>query len=176
LAWSVDRWRFCELPMPLTMEPITSLLPKTQVTRRRFAALFLSVLAVSTFASASQQILSPNHSRVLLVDTSGRRDIIYIKSGSKTIRLFYGNAGDALDDWKPGLSKLYGIPESQIGKIVLPSFVAAKWFSENEVQVDLESSFTETKNFDSFEFSVRALVGSDGTTLRTAFLRGPTAQ
>jgi hypothetical protein len=65
--------------------------------RRKFAVLFLSVLAVPAFAGELQQILSPNHSRVLLVDTSGRRDIISIKSDSKTIRLFYGNAGDALE-------------------------------------------------------------------------------
>ena len=45
------------------------------------------------------------------------------------------------------------------------------WISENEVQIDLESSFTETKNFDSFEFSVRAFVTGNGRTLRTAFLR-----
>jgi hypothetical protein len=82
-----------------------------------------------------------------------------------------GHFGDALDAWKPKLSKLYGIPESQIGKIVLPSFVAAKWISENEVQVDLDSSFTETKNFDSFEFTVRALVGADGKTLNITFQR-----
>jgi hypothetical protein len=78
--------------------------------------------------------------------------------------------------WKPELSKVYGIPESQIGKIVLPSFVAAKWISENEVQIDLESNFTETKNFDTFEFSVRALVRSDGKTLSTKFQRSPAAQ
>jgi hypothetical protein len=137
--------------------------------RREFVALFLSALAVRAFAGELQQIWSPNHSRVLLVDTSGRRDIISIKSGSKIIRLFYGNIGDALDAWKPRLSKLYRIPESQIGKIVLPSFVAAKWISENEVQIDLESSFTETKNFDSFEFTVRALVSGDGRALSTAF-------
>ena len=144
--------------------------------RREFLALLLSALAVQGFASELQQIRSPNNSRVLLVDTSGRRDIISIKSGSKIIRLFYGNFGDALDAWKPELSKPYGIPESQIGKIVLPSFVAAKWISENEVQIDLESNFTETKNFDTFEFSVRALVRSDGKTLSTKFQRSPAAQ
>jgi hypothetical protein len=138
---------------------------------RKFAGLFLCVPAVQAFAGDLQKIPSPNHSRVLIVDASGRRDIFYIKSGSKTIRLFYGNAGDALDAWKPGLSKLFGLPETQIGKIVLPSFVAAKWISEDEVQIDLESSFTETKNFDSFDFSVRALIRSDGTTVRTAFSR-----
>ena len=144
--------------------------------RRKFAVLVLSVLTVPAFAGQLQQIPFPNHSRVLLIDTSGRRDIISVKSGSKTIRLFYGNEGDALDAWKPGLSKLYGIPESQIGKIVLPSFIAAKWISENEVQIDLESSFTETQNFDSFEFSVKAFVTGDGRTLRTAFTRSPAAQ
>jgi hypothetical protein len=122
--------------------------------RTKFAMLFFLVLAAPAFAGGLQQIRSPNRSKVLLVDSSGRRDIISIKSGSKIIRLFYGNIGDALDAWKPRLSKLYRIPESQIGKIVLPSFVAAKWISENEVQIDLESSFTETKNFDSFEFTV----------------------
>ena len=66
-------------------------------------------------------------------------------------------------------SKLYGIPENQIGKIVLPSFVAAKWISDNEVHIDLESSFTEEKNFHSFEFAVRALVRGDGKTLKTDF-------
>src|SRR5262249_42613615 len=126
------------------------------VMRTKFAMLFFLVLAVPAFAGELQQIRSPNRSKVLLVDSSGRRDIISIKSGSKIIRLFYGNEGDALDAWKPQLAKLYVIPENQIGKIVLPSFVAAKWISDNEVQIDLESSFTEEKNFDSFEFAVRA--------------------
>ena len=83
--------------------------------------LFVSAL-VAMPAFADEMIWSPNHSRALIVDTSGRRDLISIKSGSKNIRLFYGHFGDALDAWKPGLSKLYGIPESQVGKIVLPSF------------------------------------------------------
>ena len=153
------------------MKPLSSLLASTRLMGMKFAGLLLSLLAVQAFAGDLQKIPSPNHSRVLIVDASGRRDIFYLKSGSKTIRLFYGNAGDALDAWKPGLSKLFGLSETQIGKIVLPSFVAAKWISENEVQIDLESSFTETKNSDSFEFSVRAFVRSDGTTVRTAFSR-----
>jgi len=131
--------------------------------------LFLSVLAVPVLADELQQIPSPNHSKVLLVDTSGKEETLSIKSGPKTIRLFYGHFGDALDAWKPGLSKLYGIPESRIGKIVLPHFVAAKWISENEVQVDLESTFFETENDNDFEFSVRTLVSGNGKTLRTAF-------
>jgi hypothetical protein len=139
----------------------------------KFVVLLLSVLAVPAFAKELKLIQSPDHSRVLLVDTSGRRDIISIKSGSKIARLFYGHYGDALDAWKPGLSKLYGIPESQIGKIVLPSFVAGKWISEDEVQIDLESNFTETKNFDSFDFTVRALVSANGKTLRITFQRKP---
>jgi hypothetical protein len=54
--------------------------------------------------------------------------------------------------------------------------VAAKWISDNEVHFDLESSFTEEKNFDSFEFAVRALVRGDGKTLNTVFQRSPAAQ
>lgn len=142
---------------------------------RKFVALLLSALAAIS-AFADEMIWSPNHSRVLILDTSGRRDLISIKSGSKNIRLFYGNYGDELDSWKPELSKLYGIPESQVGKIVLPSFVAAKWISENEVLIDLESGFTESKNFDSFDFSLRALIRADGKTLSTTFQRGPAAQ
>jgi hypothetical protein len=143
--------------------------------RRKFVVLLFSALAAIP-AFADEMIWSPNHSRALIVDTSGRRDIISIKSGSKNIRLFYGDGGDALDAWKSGLSKLYGIPESQVGKIVLPSFVAAKWTSENEIQIDLESGFIETKNFDSFDFSLRALVRADGKTLSTKFGRSPAAQ
>ena len=63
--------------------------------RRRFVLPFLLVLAVPAFAGGLQQIPSPNHSRVLLVDTSHGRNVISIKSGSKRIRLFYGNTGDA---------------------------------------------------------------------------------
>jgi uncharacterized protein YgiM (DUF1202 family) len=47
--------------------------------------------------------------------------------------------------------------------------VAAKWISENEVQIDLESNFSETEIEDFFEFTVRALVSGDGRTLSTAF-------
>ncbi|HXM01217.1 MAG TPA: hypothetical protein VN939_01355 [Chthoniobacterales bacterium] len=143
--------------------------------RRKFVLLLFSALA-ATPAFADEVIWSPNHYRALTVDTSGRRDTISIKSGSKNIRLFYGHFGDALDAWKSGLSKLYGIPESQVGKIVLPSFVAGKWTSENEIQIDLESGFTETKNFDSFDFSLRALVRADGKTLSTKFGRSPAGQ
>jgi hypothetical protein len=143
--------------------------------RRKFVVLLLSALAAIP-AFADEMIWSPNHSKALNVDASGRRDIISIKLGSKNIRLFYGNGSDALDAWRPELSKLYGIPESQVGKIVLPSFVAAKWISENEVLIDLESGFTEIKNFDSFDFSLRALVRADGITLNTNFQRIPTAQ
>jgi hypothetical protein len=142
---------------------------------RKFVVLLFSGL-VAIPAFANEIIWSPNHSRALIIDTSGRRDIISIKSASKNIRLFYGDGGDALDAWKPGLSRLYGIPEGQVGKIVLPSFVAAKWISENEIQIDLESGFTETKNFDSFEFSVRTLDRGDGRTLNTNFQRIPAAQ
>ena len=141
---------------------------------RKFVMLFLSVLAVPGFAD--EMVWSPSHSKAVVVDTSGRRDIISIKSGSEKNRLFYGNGGDALDAWKPKLAGLYGVPESQIGKIVLPSFVSAKWISENEVLIDLESGFTETQNFDSFEFFLRALVRADGKTLSAEFHRGPGAQ
>jgi hypothetical protein len=53
---------------------------------------------------------------------------------------------------------------------------SAKWISEDEVLIDLESGFTETKNFDSFDFSLRALVRGDGKTLSTKFGRSPAAQ
>ena len=108
---------------------------------------------------------STSGSDFLRPNTSKRRGLLHLS--------IYG---DALDAWKPELSKLFGIPESQVGKIVLPSFVAAKWISENEVLIDLESSFTDNKNFDDFEFSLRALVGADGKTLSTKFQRGPAAQ
>ena len=49
----------------------------------------------------SETIWSANHSSVLIVDASGRRDTISIKSGSRQLRLFCGNYGDALDAWKP---------------------------------------------------------------------------
>jgi hypothetical protein len=47
---------------------------------------------------------------------------------------------------------------------------------ENEIQIDLESGFTETKNFDSFDFSLRALVRADGKTLSAKFGRSPAGQ
>ncbi len=144
-----------------------------RVMRGRFVLLLLSILAIPAFAG--EMIWSPNHSRAVIVDTSTRRNIISIKSGANDVRLFYGHFGDALDAWKPGLSKLYGIPESQVGKIVLPSFVAAKWISENEVQIDLDSAFT-TMNLDTFEFTVRALVSGDGKTLSTKFGHSHAAQ
>jgi hypothetical protein len=106
-----------------TVDPISILAPNSRVMRRKFVLLLFSALA-ATPAFADEMIWSPNHSKALIVDTSGRCD--------------------ALDAWKPELS------ESQVGKIVLPSFVAAKWISENDVLIDLESGFTETKNFDSF--------------------------
>jgi hypothetical protein len=59
---------------------------------------------------------------------------------------------------------------------VLPSFVAAKWISENAIQIDLESGFTEIKNYDTFDFSLKALVRADGRILSTKFQRAPAAQ
>jgi hypothetical protein len=137
--------------------------------RTKFVVILLSVLAVTAKADENEMIWSPNHSKVLAVVTGGRGDLIYIISGSKDIRLFYGNAADALDPWRPKLAKLYKMPVSQVGKIVLPVFIAAKWISENEIQIDLEAGFTETKNYDSFGFTVRVLVRADGRTISTEF-------
>jgi hypothetical protein len=39
-----------------------------------------------------------------------------------------------------------------------------------------QGGFTESKNLDSFDFSLRTLVRADGKKLSTKFQRGPAAQ
>jgi hypothetical protein len=68
----------------------------------------------------------------LVVDKSGRRDIIELRSGKRAHRLFY----EDLDPiFKPKVGEAFNASLNKIGKIVLPTFTSASWTSPDEVEI-----------------------------------------
>jgi hypothetical protein len=122
--------------------------------------LFLLFLGLTPlgYAVEIQQIPSPDNANAILIDRSGRRDVIQLRSGVKVIRLFY----DDIDSLKPYIAKAYGVPVAKIGKIVLPTFVSAKWLSATEVEIVCDSGASFGTN-DSSDFDFTAVVSSNGT-------------
>jgi hypothetical protein len=73
----------------------------------------------------------------LVVDKSGRRDIIELRSGKRVHRLFY----EDLDSiFKPKIAEAFNASLNKIGKIVLPTFTSATWASSDEVEIKGKSS------------------------------------
>jgi hypothetical protein len=118
--------------------------------------LFLGLTPLG-YAVEIQQIPSPDNANAILIDRSGRRDVIELRSGVKVIRLFY----DDIDSLKPYIAKAYGVPVAKIGKIVLPTFVSAKWLSATEVEIVCDSGVSFAAN-DSRDFDFTAVVSSMG--------------
>ena len=101
-------------------------------------SLFLAFLltVASAFAADAMKFVSPDKSTTLLVDKSGRRDIIELQSGKRVHRLFY----EDLDSiFKPKIAEAFNASLNKVGKIVLPTFTSARWTSPYEVEIRRES-------------------------------------
>jgi hypothetical protein len=121
--------------------------------------LLLLSLGLTSFGYAVeiQQIPSPDNANALQIDKSGRRDVIQLRSGVRVSRLFY----DDIDSLKPYIAKTYNVLVSKVGKIVLPTFLSAKWLSPTEVEITCNSAVTIGEN-ETKEFDFTALVSSSG--------------
>ncbi|MGA7126558.1 MAG: hypothetical protein WBZ19_09655, partial [Chthoniobacterales bacterium] len=80
------------------------------------ACCFISLLLVCLLAPAPAveilQVPSPDNSNSLMIDKSGRRDVLQLRTGVKVVRLFY----DDIDALKPYLAKSFGVSASKLGK------------------------------------------------------------
>jgi hypothetical protein len=99
-----------------------------------FLPLFLTV--VTAFGADAMKFVSPDKSSTLVVDKSGRRDIIELRSGKRVHRLFYEDL-DSL--FKPKVAEAFNASLDKVGKVVLPSFTSARWISADEVEIKGES-------------------------------------
>lgn len=118
---------------------------------------FLTV--VSTFAGDAMKFVSPDKTSTLVVDKSGRRDIIELKSGKRVHPLFY----DDLDSiFKPKIAEAFNASLNKIGKILLPTFTSASWTSPDEVEIKGESSVVINDDKGD-EFTFTALVLNSGS-------------
>ena len=123
-----------------------------------FLFLTLLLFAVSTFAGDAMKFVSPDKSSTLVVDKSGRRDIIELRSGKRVHRLFY----EDLDSiFKPKIAEAFNASLNKIGKIVLPTFTSASWTSEEEVEIKGESSVIINDD-EGDDFNFTALVSRNG--------------
>ena len=87
---------------------------------RSFLFVFFLLAVGSTFAADAMKFVSPDKMSTLVVDKSGRRDIIELKSGKRVHRLFY----EDLDSiFKPKIAEAFYASLNKIGKIVLPTVI-----------------------------------------------------
>jgi hypothetical protein len=95
----------------------------------------------------------------LVVDKSGRRDIIELQSGKRVHRLFY----EDLDSiFKPKIAEAFNASLNKVGKIVLPTFTSARWTSADEVEIKGESVVIINDD-DGDKFTFTASVSKSGT-------------
>src|ERR1700676_1098087 len=112
--------------------------------------LFFLLTVGSTFAADTMKFVSPDKTSTLVVDKSGRRDIIELKSGKRVHRLFY----EDLDSiFKPKIAEAFNASLNKIGKIVLPTFTSARWTSLDEVEIKGESVVSINDNDEEFTFT-----------------------
>jgi hypothetical protein len=122
--------------------------------------LFLSFLLtiVSALAADAMKFVSPNKMSTLLVDKSGRRDIIELKTGKKIHRLFYQELDST---FKPRLAEAFNASLNKVGTIVLPTFTSASWTSDDQVEIKGKSSVILNDDKGD-EFTFTALVSNSG--------------
>lgn len=114
--------------------------------------------AASALAADATKFVSPDKSSTLVVDKSGRRDIIELRSGKKVHRLFYEDL-DSL--FKPKIAEAFNASLNKIGEIVLPTFTSARWTSADEVEIKGES-VAIINDDEGDEFTFAALVSNSG--------------
>jgi hypothetical protein len=121
------------------------------------------LIITSAFAADLLKFVSPDRSSTLLVDQSGKRDLITLKSGNVVHRLFYE---DLESLFNPVLAKVFNVSLERVGKIVLPEFISARWLSAEEVEIKGESGMTvnpsESTDSEDHGFTFTAVVSKSG--------------
>jgi hypothetical protein len=116
------------------------------------------VTVVAAFADDAIKIVSPDNTTTLLVDKSGKRDLIVLHSGKIRHRLFYEDL-DTL--FRAKLATAFNASLNKVGKVILPTFKSARWISPDEVEIKGES--TVIINEDSGDdFGFTAVVSKTG--------------
>jgi hypothetical protein len=100
-----------------------------------FFLAFFSIVAIA-FAEDAMRFVSPDQSAALVVDKSGKRDVIELRSGKRVHRLFYEDLDSV---FKPRIAEAFNASLNKVGKIVLPTFTGARWISGDEVEIKGES-------------------------------------
>jgi hypothetical protein len=123
-------------------------------------SLFLVFLLTATFAFAAdiEKFVSPDKSATLIIDKSGRRDIIELRSGKRLHRLFYEDLDSV---FKPRIAVAFKASLDKVGKIVLPTFTGARWITSDELEIKGDSSVT-INNDAGDEFTFTAVVSKSG--------------
>ena len=126
---------------------------------KSFLILFFLLSVGPTFAADVMKFVSPDKMSTLLVDKSGRRDVIELRSGRTVHRLFY----EDLDSiFKPTIAEAFNASLNKIGKIVLPTFTSASGTSPDELEIKGRSSVI-INNDKGDEFAFTALVSKSGS-------------
>jgi len=134
-----------------------ALKPRTPMKISPCLVLLLSV--ASAFAEDAMKFVSPDKSSTLVIDKSGKRDLIELKSGKRVHRLFYEDV-DSI--FKPRIAEAFNASLNKVGKIVLPTFTSARWTSAEEVEIKGESSVIINDD-DGDEFTFTASVSKSGS-------------
>ena len=100
-----------------------------------FFLAFFSIVAIA-FAEDAMRFVSPDQSAALVVDKSGKRDVIELRSEKRVHRLFYEDLDSV---FKPRIAEAFNASLNKVGKIVLPTFTGARWISGDEVEIKGES-------------------------------------
>jgi hypothetical protein len=101
-----------------------------------FLLVFLMTVAAA-FGDDAIKIVSPDNTATLIVDKSGKRDPIALRSGKIRHRLFYEDL-DTL--FRAKLATAFNASLNKVGKVVLPTFKSARWISPEEVEIKGEST------------------------------------
>jgi hypothetical protein len=128
--------------------------------------LFLGLLALAP-AVEILQVPSPDNSNSLMIDKSGRRDVLQLRTGVKVVRLFY----DDIDALKPYLARAFGVPATKLGKITLPTYKSAKWDSNARLEIACAGSVNLGDTDREFDFT--ATVDSSGKLLDASITKAP---
>ena len=123
-----------------------------------FLLLVFLITVTVALADDAIKIVSPDNATTLVVDKSGKRDLIVLHSGKLRHRLFY----DDLDTlFRAKLATAFNASLNKVGKVVLPTFNSARWISPDEVEIKGESTVIINEDSgDQFQFT--AVVSKNG--------------
>jgi hypothetical protein len=123
-----------------------------------FLLLVFLITVTAALADDAIKIVSPDNATTLVVDKSGKRDLIVLRSGKLRHRLFYEDL-DTL--FRAKLATAFNASLNKVGKVVLPTFNSARWISPDEVEIKGESTVIINEDSgDQFQFS--AVVSKNG--------------